>query len=168
MASLLRKAAKALVTIVEDRLESWGDPAGRDMLLKALREERERAARIVERNRQLEDDWHRVQDQMDELLDKFAFNGPSLYRDEVEALKFAEGLLDRDYAPEWIPMRDAIRSLLSRSDKMPMTEKELAVTVHGIVTGQTTTLPWDAGSDDDPARIFDPEMVPTDDEEFNG
>ena len=141
------------------------------MLLKALREERERSSRLVERNRQLEDSWHDVNQKMDELLDKYSFNGPSLYRDEVEALKHVIKVYPNSTGMHFVGAKeymDALQGLLTRSDHMPMTEKELATTVHGIVTGQTTAFPWDAGSDDDPARIFDPEMVPTDDEEFNG
>lgn len=165
MASLLRKAARAVVTIVESELERWGDPARKDLLSKELREERERSARIVERNQQLEDDWHLVQRQMDELLDKYSFNGPTLYRNEVEALKSAiRALSDYDDHHDPKAVTD-IEGLLSRSDHLPMTEKELAVTIHGVVSGDVKTLAWDEMFND---AKFDPENVPTDDEEFNG
>lgn len=157
MASLLRKAARAIVAITEAKLEQWGDPTRKDAMARELREERERSARIVERNRMLEDDWHRVQRQMDELLDKYSFNGPTLYRNEVEALRQAIDLMES----EGIGDTDAIEGLLTRSDHVPMTERELAVTIHGIVSGDVKALPWEEAFND--AR-FDPESVPSDDQ----
>ncbi len=140
---LLRKLGKAAIVLVEDSIERFGDPDGRRVMGDALKRARDRAAELALENAELHDRLEDMNRKLDELQDKLQFNGPTLYSDEVDAIRSADGLMDQDHVASWTRKhRNALQNLLNRSDKCPFTAAELQKTVHGIITGETRVMPW--------------------------
>lgn len=159
MASLIKKAVLACVALLEDAVERLGDPNGSEVMLEALRKARDRGAELALENARLEDEVERLTRSLDELQDKYAFNGPTLYRDEVAALKCSVAYLNeyRREAPSTPQYVSAIERLLTRSDHCPITADDLQKQVNDIITGHTPAVPWTDGS-----ATFDAELLPVD------
>lgn len=132
-------AVDLAIILIEDTIESWSSTETREGLQKTLRTTSERAAELAVENTRLEDE-----------LDKLRFNGPSLWKDEVEMLQgFQSSLhirvaseltadLDRDRA-----RLETITRLLDRCDHMPMTASELDVQTKEIMDGTITAMSWE-------------------------
>ncbi len=129
------------IILVEDRIEAWASGESRPIIQQRLRDATERGGVLALQVASLEDE-----------LDKLRFNGPSLWKDEVEALRLAA------YAPGSSGYSPALRQLLNRCDHMPMTAAELDEQVRGITDGTIKTIPWDASmfvDHDDPGTDVD-------------
>ncbi len=121
------------VTLASDAIEGWALNETRESLLERLRSAAERGAELALENARLEDE-----------VDALRFNGPTLYRDEVEALRSARSLMDQDHVAAYTKKhRESIGSLLERCDHMPMTSDELGEQVKGIINGTVKTYNWD-------------------------
>jgi uncharacterized protein YukE len=146
--SLLRKLIQAGVVLAEDFIERIGDPDGSRVMKDALRKARDRAAELAVENARLHDRLEEMNRQLNDLQDRFAFNGPTLYSDEVGALKDAIRALcdfDDNHNPK---AAKAIGALLDRSDHCPFTSVDLQKQIHGIISGETLTSPWPDEVDD--------------------
>lgn len=128
------------IILVEDRIEAWSSNESRSAVQQRLNAAVERGGVLALKVSALEDE-----------LDKLLFNGPSLWKDEVEALRLAA------HAPGSSGYSPALKQLLSRCDHMPMTAAELDNQVRGIADGTIKTIPWDTSffSDDDPGTDVD-------------
>jgi hypothetical protein len=114
------------VTLASDAIEGWALNETRDGLLERLRSTAERGAELALENARLEDE-----------IDALRFNGPTLWKDEVEALNLARR------APGSSGYSNTISKLLDRCDHMPMTSGELDDQVKGILDGTVKTYDWD-------------------------
>lgn len=121
----LKNLGGFFVLVIEDRIESWSTDESRPELQKRLREAADRGGELALKVACLEDE-----------LDGLRFNGPSLWSDEVNALKLAAA------APGSSGYSPAIKQLLNRCDHMPMTAHELDEQVRGITDGTVKTIPW--------------------------
>lgn len=143
MARLLQFAGDMFtlgVSLASDAIDSWTTGESRQSILEKLRTAVERSSELVLENARLRDE-----------IDELRFNGPTLYSDEVEALKFAAMGCDPVTS-------NSIRSLLKRCDHMPMTAAELNEQIDGIISGAVKLYPW---GDDDPGKDID-------DDEYEG
>lgn len=137
--------AKAIVAIglvmIEEKIEDFDSRESRADLHERIRKAAERGGELALRVADLEDE-----------VDGLRFNGPTLYRDEVELLKeyatvLKTSLAFNNDAVESPEERERdyqiISSLLNRCDHAPYTAAELAAQVQGIADGTVETLPWD-------------------------
>lgn len=122
------------VNLIEEGIEAFDSRESRADLHARIRKASDRGAELALRVAQLEDE-----------IDHMRFNGPTLWKDEVEVL--ATVMNARQPHPqsedtdEWI--RGTISKLLNRCDHMPMTANEMARQIEGIADGSIKTVPWD-------------------------
>lgn len=128
---LTRGLVEAGVIIAGDAIEAWSLSETRHALYDRLRGAAERSAELALENAKLKDE-----------IDSLRFNGPSLWKDEVDALHLARR------APGSSGYSKAISKLLNRCDHMPMTASELDDQIKGILDGTVKTYDWDDGGRD--------------------
>lgn len=114
------------VILIENRIEAWSSSEPHSVLQDRLRASTERAAELALENATLRDH-----------IDELRFNGPTLWKDEVEVLNLARR------APGSSGYSKTIGKLLDRCDHMPMTADELDAQVKGIMDGTVKTYDWD-------------------------
>jgi hypothetical protein len=134
------------VTLASDAIDSWSSGESRQALLTRLRE-------AVQRSSELALDKARLEDQ----LDRLRFSGPSLYKDEVEAirhlLQYADG---QEHA-------GALRRLLDRCDHLQFTAEQLNDQIDDVLSGKAKSYTWeDMFGPNDPGRDVDEEDVSED------
>jgi len=148
---LIEDAFTLGVTLASDAIDSWTTQETRGHLLQRLREASQRGAELALENARLKDE-----------LDAHRFNGPSLYRDETEALYYVRGLLP----PGKNAVDDVLQGLLGRCDHLPFTAQELSQQIEDVLSGKVKTLSWDdVFKSDDPGvdvddSAFYPEPCP--------
>lgn len=123
------------IILVSDAIDSWSAGESRTALLERLRAATERGGELALEVSRLEDE-----------VDGLRFNGPTLYRDEVEAIKAAiDSRTDRgDHGHVSFEMKDALGALLTRCDHMPMTAEEFGKMADDAINGRRTRLyDWD-------------------------
>ncbi len=125
---MLRRFVYGTIALVADAIESVGSGEYREDLLRRLQECARRGADLAFENSRLRRE-----------LDRLRFNGPSLWRDEVEALRRAIDLFNVG-APV---LAGSISTLLKRCDHMPMTQDELNEQCREIIEGETEAILWD-------------------------
>jgi len=133
---LLRKAFNVVVLLAEDAVDRLGDPRLGQNLIEA----RNRASELALENARLEADNEHLLTKLNSLRDEFQFNGPTLYSDEVKAIKQAEGLLRMSSYKGTHEAAFVLSALLQRSDHMDITQEELMKLAHDAVNGKGT--PW--------------------------
>lgn len=114
------------IILVEDTVESWSTGESRAGLQKKLRETADHAAMLALEKHTLEDE-----------LDKLRFNGPSLWKDEVDALVYCRGKV------HGLPEAAVLANLMRRCDHMPMTAAEMDAQARGILDGTMTVMSWE-------------------------
>lgn len=130
---LLKIAEDALslgVVLLSDAIDSWSSGESRGEILQRLRDNAQRGAELALENERLRDE-----------VDSLRFNGPTLYRDEVEALYFARGAVHGliDYKK----YEASLERLLNRCDHMPMTSAELSQQIDDITSGRAKLYTWE-------------------------
>lgn len=149
MGRLKKLASEGLdlaVLLVSDAIDSWSSGESRSALLGRLQEAVQRGGELALRVASLEDE-----------VDGLRFNGPTLYRDEVEMLQWVVRQLNLSVATELTTDLDRDRSLLkaatellNRCDHMPMTSDEFAKMADDAIHGRSKTFDWnDIGKDID-------------------
>lgn len=138
--------------LLEEKFEQWASPealTSREELIRLERESRERAAELALEVARLED-----------KVDSLRFNGPSLWKDEVEALQEMI-FLRADVA-------GTLASLLDRCDHMPTTAAEMGRMAQDAID-EIKGRPWgppkgffedDPITSDDPGKDIDDEDIP--------
>ncbi len=153
---LLEDAFTLGVTLASDAIDSWSTGESRSAILQKLRD-------AVQRGSELALDKARLEDEVDGLR----FNGPTLYKDEVDLLDEYATVLktslafngDKDYC-EGVEERQRdlqiIQALLNRCDHLPMTSDELSKTIDDAISGKAKTFTWgdDIGKDVDGEAFF--------------
>lgn len=143
------------VILVSDAIDSWASGESREAILENLRKATQRGGELALENAKLKDE-----------IDGLRFNGPSLYKDEAEALWYAfkaPGNLTLDHEP-YVQFRNALMALYNRCDHLPVTAQELAEQIDGIMTGKTKLLNWDeVFPSNDPGKDVDEETEWPDD-----
>lgn len=148
----LRKfAGEALdlgILFVSDVIDSWSTGESRAALLDRLRKATERGGELALEVARLEEE-----------ADRLRFNGPTLWREEVELLKDIAERLRTSMAEyklfdETLAMLgrnlQIIQALLDRCDHMPMTSEEFGKMADDAITGKVKTFDWnDIGKDVD-------------------
>lgn len=138
---LLRDTLRLVTTLAGDAIDEWAENESRSALQRRLRENAERGAELALENAALKDE-----------IDRLRFNGPTLYRDEVEFLRdcqqqLQQSILDAELFGADLKMLgrnlQIVQHLLERCDHMPMTEGEMTTMVEDITSGKAKLIPWD-------------------------
>jgi hypothetical protein len=145
---LLSDAVQLCSILLEDLIED-AVTNSRAELQNRLRETAERGAELALEKARLEDE-----------VDKLRFNGPTLYRDEVDLLEEYARIIETSLAyggvAESFEDRQAdvkiLRNLLGRCDHMPNTAEEFGKMVNDALANHTAVDWDDVGKDvdDDP------------------
>lgn len=160
---VISNAVRSAFTIAGDVIERWGDKYRDTTTMEALRRSSARGAELALENATLHERAETLAKQLNDLQDRYRFNGPTLYSDEVDAIECA-----RDFSATG-HHRDALQALLTRSDKLGITASQLDVHVNDIIMGKSDDFGWEESDDyieDAPdewsSRKFDPELCPSD------
>lgn len=116
-----------LITRIVDAIEDMMERVGRDKedVWRSLKQASARAGELAISNLELEDENDRLQKRVHDLeeeLDQLRFNGPSLYQDELAAVKWAARFAAKGGNPA---ASRSLCNLLFRVDQMPFTAEEL-------------------------------------------
>ena len=124
---LMEDALSLGVTLVSDVIDSWATGETREAILQKLREAVQRSSELALEKARLEEE-----------VDSLRFNGPSLYRDEVEALRWTI-----NWRADEKGYLEVLRGLLNRCDHLPMTAQELNKQMDDALSGRAKTYTWD-------------------------
>lgn len=128
---LIRKAIRTAFLLAEDAIDRIGDPRISTNMLEA----RNRASELALENARLEADNARLTEELNSLRDDFEFNGPTLFSDEVDALRKGVKALEHFTDDYDLDAANALSGLLQRSDHMGITQKELMRRAHDAING---------------------------------
>jgi hypothetical protein len=151
------------VTLASDAIDSWSSGESRQALLTKLREAVQRASELALDKARLE-----------EQVDKLRFNGPSLYKDEVDALVAVISSLNIRVQTELTSTLEqdrarlkSLRGLLDRCDHLPFTAEDLGNQIDDVLSGKAKSYTWDDmfGSND-PGKDVDDEDIEWPDDGF--
>jgi hypothetical protein len=137
---LLKDIIRVSVVLVADAIDEIITGESREDLVKRIRAAADRGAVLALEN-----------DRLREEVDKLRFNGPTLWSDEVKALRQCIDIC----TDEGIGDTDPLEQLLSRCDHAPMTSDELMKQVESITNGTAQLLDWDDVFKDDPGEDVD-------------
>lgn len=133
MKRLVKGILKVGLVLVGDMIDELVTGESREDLVKRIRTAADRGAELALENQRLHEE-----------VDRLRFNGPTLWKDEVEAISAGIGALDQDHNASWSKgYRKSLRALLDRCDHAPMTSDELAEQVRSIANGTAELLDWD-------------------------
>lgn len=141
---MLRRIIHGALSLLGDSIEAVGSGEYREDLHARLKKCAERGAELALENSRLRDQ-----------VDRLRFNGPSLWRDEVDSIRHMIATCPYgNVAPA--------EELLRRCDHLPMTREELDEQCQGVLDGTADITEWTADDDRGTCAVChdDPRPVP--------